>query len=87
VKRDLTAGRMMAAWRSLPTLLEDLDSNGTFAENASEVLGDAIRFGSGQLNGAAVAVHEETEEFMCRNMAIATSSTWRRNRASAGRVP
>ena len=46
-------------------LLEDLDSNGTFAENAFEVLGDAIRFGSGQLNGAAVAVHEETEEFLC----------------------
>ena len=28
-------------------LLEDLDSNGTFAKNASEFLGDAIRFGLG----------------------------------------
>ena len=46
-----------------------------------------IHFGPGQLNGAAAAVHEETEEFACRKMAIATSSTWRRNRASAGRVP
>jgi hypothetical protein len=46
-------------------LLEDLDSNGTFAENAFEVLGDAIRFGLGQLNCAAFAVHEETEEFLC----------------------
>ena len=44
-------------------LLEDFDSNGTFAKNASEFLGDAIRFGLGQLDGSAVAVHKETEEF------------------------
>ena len=46
-------------------LLEDLDRNGTFAENAFEALGDAVRFGLGKLNGAAVAVYEETEEFFC----------------------
>ena len=44
-------------------LLEDFDRNAMFAKNASEFLGDAIRFGLGQLDGSAVAVHKETEEF------------------------
>ena len=45
-------------------LLENLDSNGTLAENAFEFLGDTVGFDLGKLNGAAGSVYEETEEFL-----------------------
>jgi hypothetical protein len=45
-------------------LLEDLDSNRTFAENAFELRGDVVCFGLWKLDGATVAIHEETEEFL-----------------------
>ena len=45
-------------------LLEDLDSNGTFAENAFEILGNVVFFCLGKLYGATGSLHEETEEFL-----------------------